>query len=300
MRRLFLILFIFMGFTGHALAAGFCNVAGANADEDAAGVITYSASIAAIGDCSFAPDEYQVTIYEMSLCTANPVAPSTSVAFDAGICSMVINSPAGQTINMAAGSEIALTDFVRPPNGTYTHGHMLISNSFGIKVTKQFTNTMWQNGSASKGNYCWTLEATEHASDFQDTSPSSAATGTTLLANCGNTPAPAMYTQIQDEFDNAGVERFKILDAPVESGTISAYLIKASTGLLVEDENLADRLLGIQSFTTPIVVKPDSSSFTISFGVNQATQTNMSDKSPGQFSVIAFETGPFSSFMTVE
>jgi hypothetical protein len=238
----------------------------------------------------------------MSLCTANPVAPTAGAAFNAGICSMVIDSPAGQIINMAAGSEIALTDFIRPPNGKYTHGHMLISNSFGLKVTKQFTNTMWQNGSSNKGNYCWTLAATEPASDFQDGLPPSVFTGTTNKANCGDAAAvaPAMYTQIQDEFDNSGPQQFKILDNPVESGTISAYLIKASTGLLVTAENTADRLLGIQSFSTPIVVEPDSKAFTITFGVNQATQTFLGDKASGQYNVVAFETGPFSSFMTVE
>ena len=266
-------------------------------------MITYSGAVSGIGDCSFAPDEYQVTIYEMSLCTASPTAPTSSAAFDASACSIVINSPAGQTINMAAGSELALADFIRPPNGKYTHGHMLISNSFGIKVTKEFTNTMFQNNTSNTGKFCWTLGGTEDSSDFSDASPPSAAASPSAFANCGaeGAAAPAMYTERLDEFDSSGASQFKYGPVTVQSGAITAFLVTAATSRLVTADNTADRLFGIQSFTTPIVVKPDSSSFTISFGVNQATQMQMDDKGvTDQYKVIAFGSGPFSSFMTVE
>jgi len=307
MRRLFLILFVVIGFTGHAWADGFCEgpLGAEKAIESAAGVITFTGAVDDIGDCSFAPDEYQVTIYEMSLCTASPIAPTSGAAFDASVCSIVINSPAGQTINMAAGSELALADFVRPPNGTYTHGHMLISNSFGIKVTKQFTNTMHQNNTGNNGNYCWTLGGSEDTSDFEDGSPPSAAASPSAFANCGaeGDAAPAMYTERLDEFDSSGATQFKYGPVAVQSGTITGYLVTAADNQLVTADSTADRLFGIQSFTTPIVVKPDSSSFTISFGVNQATQMTMGDESGGtadQYEVLAFSSGPFSSFMTVE
>ena len=71
MKKIFLTLFFIMGFTNHALADGFCEgpLGTEKAIESAAGVITFSGAEGSIGDCSFAPDEYQVTIYEMSLCT---------------------------------------------------------------------------------------------------------------------------------------------------------------------------------------------------------------------------------------
>ena len=84
MKKLFLILFITIGFTGRAFADGFCEgpLGTEKAIESAAGVITFSGAESSIGDCSFAPDEYQVTIYEMSLCTSIPTAPTTSSAYD--------------------------------------------------------------------------------------------------------------------------------------------------------------------------------------------------------------------------
>ena len=297
MKKIFLTLFFIMGFTNQALADGFCEgpLGTEKAFESAAGVITYSGAESGIGDCSFAPDEYQVTIYEMSLCTSIPTAPTTSSAYDTSSCSVVINSPAGQTVNMAAGTEVALTDFTAPPIGTYTHGHMLIGNSFGIKVTKQFTNTMFRHDTSATGNYCWTLAATEHTTDF-----SGVPTDPTPFASCGGSgdAAPAMYTEILDAFDS-GVYSYGPVD--VQSGTITAYLVTDSNDQLVNAVKTADRLFGIQVFTTPVEVKPDSSSFTISFGVNQATQVNMADKGvTDQYKVIAFGSGPFSSFMTVE
>ena len=297
MKKIFLTLFFIMGFTNQALADGFCEgpLGTAKAIESAAGVITFSGAEASIGDCSFAPDEYQVTIYEMSLCTAIPTAPTTSSAYDTSSCSIVINSPTGQTVNMAAGSEVALTDFTAPPVGTYTHGHMVIGNSFGIKVTKQFTNTMFRNDTTATGNYCWTLAATEHTSDFEGDP-----TDPTPFASCGGSgdTAPAMYTEVLDAFAPG---TYNYGPVAVQSGTITAYLVTDSNDRLVNAVKTADRLFGIQVFSTPVEVKPDSSSFTISFGVNQATQVHMADKGvTDQYKVIAFGSGPFSSFMTVE
>ena len=297
MKKLLLILFFVIGFTTQAIADGFCEgpLGTEKAIESAAGVITFSGAEGSIGDCSFAPDEYQVTIYEMSLCTSIPTAPTTSSAYDTSSCSVVINSPSGQTVNMAAGTEVALTDFTAPPIGTYTHGHMVIGNSFGIKVTKQFTNTMFRHDTSATGNYCWTLADTEHTSDF-----SGVPTDPTPFASCGDSgdAAPAMYTEILDAF-GSGVYNYGPVD--VQSGTITAYLVTDSNDQLVNAVKTADRLFGIQVFTTPVEVKPDSSSFTISLGVNQASSMQMTDKGvDDQYQVIAFGSGPFSSFMTVE
>ena len=61
------------------------------------------------------------------------------------------------------------------------------------------------------------------------------------------------------------------------------------------------RIFGSQALTTPVEVTDTSSSFIVSFGVNQATSTQMSDGgSLNTYDVIAFGSGPFSAFITVE
>ncbi len=301
-----IILFIIsLGFSINSYADGFCEgpLGAKKAIESAAGVITYQGADNDMGDCDFAPDEYTVTIYEMGICTSSPTAPSSGAAYDVSVCSTVIDTPAGQTLNLAAGSEILLTGLTRPANGTYTHAYMLLGNGFGIKVTKQFTNTMFQNNTAKSGNFCWTLGGTEHTSDFSDGSPPSAETSPSAFASCGAevAAAPATYTEILDEFDSSGSSQFKYGPVSVESGSLTAYLVTTADSRLVTADNTADRLFGMQTLTTPTTITLDSTAFVVSFGVNQATQNKMIDKGvTDQYRVISFSSGPFSAFITVE
>ena len=66
----------------------------------------------------------------------------------------------------------------------------------------------------------------------------------------------------------------------------------------------ADRLFGVQTFTSPVVVTSSSSIFTVSFGVNQASSMwffeDIGRGNPDQYQVYAIGSGPFSTFMTVE
>ena len=83
---------------------------------------------------------------------------------------------------------------------------------------------------------------------------------------------------------------------------ISADLITNANGLVVTAAQTADRLFGLQTFSTPVVVTTGSSLFTVSFGVNQASSLWMtSDGVPeNEYQVYAIGSGPFSTFMTVE
>ena len=293
-----IILFLIsLGFSFSSYADGFCEgpLSEENAIESAAGVITYQGNENAIGDCNFAPDGYQVTIYEMGLCTSDPTAPTTSSAYEKDTCSTVINSPSGQTINLAAGSELTLTDVTRPTNGTYTHAYMVLGNSFGIKVTKQFTNTMHRYDTATSGNFCWTTSGTEHNSDWSGTPANP-----TTFANCGTEgeAAPAMYTEILDDFDE---DTYNIGPVSVESGNLTAYLVTDSNDRLVNAVKTADRIFGKQTLGTAVEVTNTSSTFVVSFGVNQATSPHMSNEgSLNTYDVIAFGSGPFSASITVE
>ena len=152
-----------LSFFSNANAQGYCNDEGV-AVEDADGVITFTGD-QSDADCAFAPDEYTVKIYKMALCTSAPTRPTTSDTYDVSSCVDVINSPDGQDVNLAAGSEMTLSDVTRPANGSYSYGYILMANTFGIKAKKQFTNTMHTYDSGASGNYCWTKDATADSSD---------------------------------------------------------------------------------------------------------------------------------------
>ena len=278
-------------FFSNANAQGYCDSSGAS--EDADGVITFTGAENAIGDCAFAPDEYTIKIYKMALCTTAPTRPTPTDTYDVSSCVDVINSPDGQDVNLAAGSEMILSDVTRPANGSYSYGYILMANTFDIKVKKQFTNTMhtWQGGRS--GNYCWTKEVTSYSSKAESWEPS------TTLVECGDAGGTAgTYTEILDNFDR---EVYTIDATPVTGGTLSADLITNANGQVVGAIEIADRLFGVQTFTTPVVVTSDSSVFTVSFGVNQASSLWMTDQGRiDEYEVYAIGSGPFSTFMTVE
>ncbi|MDA9097210.1 hypothetical protein N9J50_02620 [Methylophilaceae bacterium] len=263
--------------------------------EDADGVITFTGVESSMGDCAFAPDEYTIKIYKMALCTSTPTRPTTTDTYDVSSCEDVIVSPDGQDVNLAAGSEITLSGVTRPANGSYSYGYILMANTFGIKAKKQFTNTMHTYQDGATGNYCWTKDAAAYNSDsdsagWSDPSP---------LVECGGASGTAgTYVETLDQFD---VGQYTAGPISVTNGTLSADLITDASGLLVTAITTADRLFGVQTFTTPIIVTTDSSLFTVSFGVNQASSIWMTDEgAANEYDVYAIGSGPFSTFMTVE
>ena len=281
-----------LSFFSNANAQGYCDATGAS--EDADGVITFTGDESTIGFCAFAPDEYTVKIYKMALCTTAPTRPTTTDTYDVSSCVDVINSPDGQDVNLAAGSEMTLSDVSRPANGSYSYGYILMANTFGIKAKKQFTNTMhtWEDGVS--GNYCWTKDDTEYSSNSETWEPN------TTLVECGGAGGTAgTYTEILDNFDTDDYSEDAIA---VTGGTISADLITNSNGLVVTEVLIADRLFGVQTFTTPVVVTSDSTVFTVSFGVNQASSMWMTSGGvpANEYQVYAIGSGPFSTFMSVE
>ena len=282
-----------LSFFSNAKALGYCEDTGVS--ENADGVITFTGVESSMGDCAFAPDEYTIKIYKMALCTSAPTRPTTTDTYDISSCVDVIVSPEGQDVNLAAGSEITLSGVTRPANGSYSYGYLLMANTFGIKAKKQFTNTMHTFQDGATGNYCWTLDSSAYDSQsngagWENPSP---------LAECGGAGGTAgIYNATLDQFD---VGQYTAGPISVTGGTLSADLITDANGLLVTAITTADRLFGVQTFTTPIIVTTDSSLFTVSFGVNQASSIWMTDEgAANEYDVYAIGSGPFSTFMTVE
>ena len=285
---------IMLSFFSNVKAQGYCEQPGI-AEEDDDGVITFTGDQSS-ANCSFAPDEYTVKIYKMALCTSSPTRPTTSDTYDVSSCVDVINSPDGQDVNLAAGSEMTLSDVTRPANGSYSYGYILMANTFGIKAKKQFTNTMHTYQDGASGNYCWTKDTTAYSSQ----SDSGGWTNPATLVECGGSGGTAgTYTEILDAFDTDDYSEDAIA---VTGGTISADLITNANGLVASAVETADRLFGVQTFTTPVVVTSGSSVFTVSFGVNQASSLWYYEDPllANQYQVYAIGSGPFSTFMSVE
>ena len=107
--------------------------------------------------CETQPDEYEIVIYKLYLCTSSPTLPTTTSIVDLTNCSLIFNNDAGATASVAQNSEVDLTGtYTRPPDGTYSHGYAMMNNTFGITASFQIDGSMTGQAGGS-GVFCRTV-----------------------------------------------------------------------------------------------------------------------------------------------
>ena len=98
------------------------------------------------GTCQTTPDKFELTMYEMGLCTSDPISGSAgSKIWDKSTCVTTMIDSSGVTVDLAPGSSSSKTAALpssetRPPSGTYTHAFILLSNVFGLRGSYTFSN----------------------------------------------------------------------------------------------------------------------------------------------------------------
>ena len=116
----------------------------ANATENY--IILLDNSSSSWGSCQTTPDKFELTMYEMGLCTSDPISGSAgSKVWDKSTCVTTMIDSSGVTVDLAPGSSTSKTAALpssktRPPSGTYTHAFVLLSNVFGLKGSYTFAN----------------------------------------------------------------------------------------------------------------------------------------------------------------
>ena len=98
------------------------------------------------GSCQTTPEKFELTMYEMGLCTSDPISGSAgSKVWDKSTCVTTMIDSSGVTVDLAPGNSSSKTATLpsaetRPPSGTYTHAFILLSNVFGLKGSYTFSN----------------------------------------------------------------------------------------------------------------------------------------------------------------
>ena len=116
----------------------------ANATE--AYIRNLDSSDTSYGSCQTTPAKFELTMYEMGLCTSDPISGSAgSKVWDKSTCVTTMIDSSGTTVDLAPGSsssKIAAlpSSDTRPPSGTYTHAFILLSNVFGLKGSYTFSD----------------------------------------------------------------------------------------------------------------------------------------------------------------
>ena len=101
-----------------------------------------------IGECELDPLTYKVTIYEMGLCTANPMSPMSDNKFDASNCTKTFEKANGVTNDLAVPTDIPLDGInYQPVVGTYKYPYVILGNAFTLQNTVTFGNTTYYSTS---------------------------------------------------------------------------------------------------------------------------------------------------------
>ena len=253
------------------------------ADSD--GVITVTDN-----SCSVQPDSYGITMYKMYFCTSAPTAATTSDAADISSCVLVFDAGAtGSRVDMTGTGDAGAfggATFFRPAPNTYTHGYMLIDNVFYVKYAAKFNES--KEGSKTgndSGVFCGTLAGTGNESTGQSTTCGASAItagewGAQLTSFNGSASCVAIVTA--SNLNNTGADITGVLET--------------SAGVRTSDCSDVDKLGGIQTFASPVIITKDLKTIDVAFGISEGMTIFENGATPP---VINMGSGPFQAVITV-
>ena len=268
---------------------GFCILASIISSNEKANANTceslFGDNPSSINDsCYITPSTYKIRVYEMGLCTTDPLAGTSinsndDVVSDNTIsesnCTPTFQSSTGSLVDLGGNATQTLsgTNF-RPPIGTYPHAYIKIENTFGLKGTYQInSNTFYTSSDGSPVAEALHSEFDEDLMDFSN--------GKT----CSGSP------------ELAGEELFTTGD----TGTMKPVLaqdIALNLGTYTADSSCGSstHLFGSFQPTTPVVVSNQTKGMEVNFSITGRGMTIFPDGSGG---MSGFGGGPFSpSFST--
>ncbi len=239
------------------------------------------------GYCASAPNAYEVVAYEMYLCTSAPTAPTTTSSMGLDNCFKNWESSGGSTLSVQQNQTIDVPGtMTRPPNGTYTHGVMLIDNTFGITMAMQFDEAVTAQDGTS-GIYCATVDGSG-AYGSSNTIP-------TATSTCGASAiTPGKFVEILTTFDSTFDATATADNLNGTSASITGYLIDSS-GNLAENDDDVDKLMGAISFASAVNFTDLTTTLTMSFNVGEgmAIYNNGANR-------LVFGSGPFQAVITTD
>ncbi len=240
------------------------------------------------GGCDATPTLYEVTIYELYLCTSSPTIPTTSSAVVLTSCSKIFENASGAVASVSQNASISLSGtYTKPPNGTYTHGYAKMNNTFGLTWSGELDAAM-TGLTGGTGVFCATVagsgvyqQGTKH--DDNSVCGSSAITPgkyvETLKHLDGVSAAFKPNTLITDINNNAGAE-------------IRGLLVDTSGNLATNTADV-DKLEGLVKFASSITVTDQTTSIEMSFNLGEGLFLEENDSDDKLW----IGSGPFEAIM---
>ena len=216
----------------------------------------------------------------MYLCTSQPTAPTTTSAMGLDNCFKNWELSSGATLAVQQNETIDVPGTMsRPTNGTYTHGVMLIDNTFGITMAMQFDEAVTGQDGTS-GVYCASVAGSGNYGS-SNTRPSASST-------CGSSAiTPGKFVETLTSFGNTFDADVSADNLNGTSASIAGYLIDTD-GNLAENDADVDKLIGSLSFASSVNFTESTTTLTMSFNVGEG----MSLYNDGS-DQLTFGSGPF-------
>ena len=262
---------IYKSFAISAEDSGACTATGSN---------VFSGSNTA---CRFTPQLYKAKVYEMGLCTVNPMA---GTALDRTTCTTVFmasDQTNGSEHDFALGDVDLVGTSTSPAIGTYQFPYIILSNVFSVKAefpTDNGTGDIFYVLADGGGGACGTVDTTG--------------------------PAAECTTTLQTFKQSSGCDG-EYIGAEVSVGTLDGYLMQNST---LDKRNGAsdagggvctnvDRLVGVMNLNIPVVITPSTIGFKFTFNVTGYGAQLFSSTAPSNTADGGGGSGPFSGFFTI-
>ena len=240
--------------------------------------------------CRLSAKEFMIEAKYAGLCTSSP-----SEANYRSVCTALFDNPAGQNLTITPNASFPLVGEISIPEGTYTHAWILVGNTVSYKASAQFTPD--RIGKTGTGPYCWTLSG--------DTSPgpgsiSDASAKSLWLAECGAAIPDTLgtsYSTIVALFDFAQLRYSNSSSGTNGSGSFDVILLDTSGVASDVQANgsftrRATQMGGIQTFTNPVNITPNTTNVDIGFRLENTfgvLMGNVSGNEVPRFGVGGFE-----------
>lgn len=234
------------------------------------------------GSCRTTPTTYEISIYEMGLCSSHPYGTSkVSTSFDSSTCVTTYTDTSPTAVDIAGniGGTTKLSGTSSPPTeGTYKYPYMIMGNSFD--VAGNVTNAdgdVWYSTSSGTAT----------------TTAASAGTYTSTLTNFGDTTCYSGY-----------------VGASVSGGTIDGFIANSRSARSISSEvsssicNKNGRVVGVMTLSSPIIVTSQTIGVIFHFMLTnygvQFVDLSVGDGGDGDADdPEGFDSAPFSGYFTV-
>lgn len=231
------------------------------------------ASLASVGGyCTLTPEKYVVRIYEMGICSGNPLNVGGDGSFSKASCTTTLLNSSPRAVDLAPPNSVFLKSdviFKRPDPGEYTAAYVILDVAFGLRFSYTLNNTVYMsNGTdSSVANPVQNVKTTGIAEDFIE-----------LVNNFGSPE-----------------EGFEALSSEinVSGGKIRAFLTNNNLQSAASTAQV-QRLIGVFVPNSPISISKNTKGLDVKFIVkDQGGGLEVCDRDDSK--VCQFGSGPFSA-----